>query len=65
MWCVKMTKPKEVHVYPLVDRVAHLLSAELCRCWPEVRHVDGAVMIVHKWMGQPPVKLIYQAHWIH
>ncbi len=64
MWCVKMTRTKEVHVYPLVDRVAHLLRADLCRCRPESRDAGGVTMVVHKRLGQLPRKLAYPAHWI-
>jgi hypothetical protein len=62
-WCVKMTAPNEVHVYPMSE--SHILNADLCNCLPEVRRAGAVRMVVHKKMGTSPLKPAFRAHWIH
>jgi hypothetical protein len=61
-WQVKMVAPGEIHVYPLSE--LHILNA-LCPCRPEVRCTSAGKMVVHKRMGQLPIKPMLQAHWVH
>ena len=61
-WSVKMTSPKEIHVYPATE--AHVLKADRCACRPEVRQAGAVKMIVHKKCTPAPLKPAYKAHWL-
>ena len=66
-WCVKMTSPKEVHVYPFDEAREHTLRVDdqLCNCMPEVKNTSGGQMIVHRKIHEPRITPLRKAHWIH